>query len=86
MNKTSYILIKFRVPLAVIVAETEAELKRKLKTAIQEEVEAETDGQFELSLPRVGDWGEEVKLTAKYVNDGSFITDEGFTLTKVVSY
>jgi hypothetical protein len=86
MSKTSYILTYFRKPVAVINAESQADLKQKTTRAIQEHLSVENDSQFELSIGRIGDWGEETQVTAKYVDEGSYVTDDEFTLIKTVSY
>lgn len=86
MTKAAYILNYFGKPVAVILVENETELEPKLKIAIQEEACAEKDAQFSLDTPRMGDWGETVSLKTSYVNDGSLVEDNEFSLTKTVSY
>ncbi len=86
MEKIAYILLYFGKAVAVIMAASEEELKNKLKDAIQEEACAEKDGQFELGLEELGDWGETSTIFTKYVNDGALVEDNEFTLMKTVSY
>lgn len=86
MKKIAYILNYMGRAVAVIMAADENELKEKLKPAIQEEVGAETDGQFSLSLGTLGDWGEDTKIKTSYVQDGSLVDDDDFTVMKTVSY
>jgi hypothetical protein len=86
MEKTAYILSYQGNPVAVITAASTFELSTKLTEAIQEEVSAEKDGQFEASVGRIGDWGETTPIKAQYVQDGLLIDDNEFELTKTVSY
>ncbi|MEK6829807.1 MAG: hypothetical protein AABY15_06835 [Nanoarchaeota archaeon] len=86
MKKPTYILNHYGKGVAVILAENDLELKEKLKTAIQEEAVAETDGQFSLEIGEMGDWGEDTEIKTSYVNDGALIEDNDFTLVKTVSY
>lgn len=85
MEKTGYVLSYYGNAVAIIIAD-ETELKEKVATAIKEEVCAETDAQFELTIGRMGDWGEDVRLATRYVNDGSLVEDNEFKLTKLVTY
>lgn len=86
MSKTSYVLSHQGSPVAVINAESQANLKEKVSRAIKEEVSAEADGQFELTIGEMGDWGEDTDIKTKYVNDGELVEDDEFVLTKMVSY
>lgn len=86
MKKTAYILNYHGRGVAVILAENETELKEKLKTAIQEEVSADNEGQFSLTLGRMGDWFESTDIKTSYVNDGELIEDNEFSLVKTISY
>lgn len=86
MKKENYILKYQGSPIAVISAASEDELKNKIAIAIKEDVSAEHDGQFELSLGRVGDWGEDTLIKTKYVQDGLLITDGEFSLIKTITY
>ena len=86
MTKIAYILKYYGNAVAVIMAQDEAELKEKLKTAIQEEAVAEKDGQFSLKMETVGDWGEDTKIATSYVNDGELVEDNEFSIMKTVSY
>ena len=86
MEKTTYILVYQGNPVAVINAVDDFELTNKLGKAIQEEVSADDDGQLELSIDRIGDYGETIPIKAKYVYDGFLVDDNNFSLTKTVSY
>ncbi len=86
MKKETYILKHYGDAVAVILAADEAELKEKLKPAIQEEVSAEKDGQFSLTVAALGDWGEDTKIKTSYVNEGELVDDDEFTVMKTVSY
>lgn len=86
MEKTAYILVYQGNPVAVITAGDDFELTNKLGKAIQEEVSAEEDGQLELSIDRIGDWGETTPIKAKYVQDGFLVDDNEFNLIKTVIY
>lgn len=86
MKTTTYILKHYGQAVAVIVTENEGQLNDKVKTAIQEEVGAEKDGQFSLNISRMGDWGEDTPIKTTYVSDGELIEDDEFKLMKTVSY
>lgn len=87
MNKESYVLRDaFGNSVAVILAADETELRTKLETAIKEEVSADADGQFELEIGELGDWGEDTPIKTKYVYDGLLVTDDGFSVVKTISY
>jgi hypothetical protein len=86
MSKTSYVLSHNGSPVAIVNAESNENLKEKVSRAIKEEVCAEPDGQFELTIGRIGDWGEDINIKTAYVNDGYLINDDDFVLTKLVSY
>lgn len=86
MKNTNYILRnEFGKSVAIISASNEKELKEKTSAAIKMEVSAEEDGQFELQIGRVGDYGEDTLIKTKYVQDGLLITDDGFSLVKTVN-
>ena len=87
MEKTNYILRdEFGKCVAIISASNEKELKEKTAVAIKMEVSAEEDGQFELEIRRIGDYGEDTLTFVQYVQDGLLITDGGFSLVKTVTY
>lgn len=86
MAKENYILKHQGNPIAIIAAASEDELKRKTGLAIRNEVSAEPNTQFELTLGRVGDWGEDTLIRTKYVQDGLLITDVEFSLVKTINY
>ncbi len=86
MKKIAYILNYMGKAVAVIMAQDEAELKEKLKPAIQDEVCAEVDAQFSLTLGKLGNWGETTKIKTSYVDNGELIEDSEFTIMKTVSY
>lgn len=86
MEKTTYILVYQGNPVAVIIAGDDFELTNKLGKAIQEEVSAEEDGQLEISIDRIGDWGETTPIKSKYVQDGFLVDDNEFRLIKTIIY
>ena len=86
MEKTTFILSYQGNPVAVINSADEFELTNKLGKAIQEEVSAEGDGQLEVSIDRIGDYGETISVKSRYVQNGLLIDDNEFALTKTVSY
>lgn len=86
MEKTTYILVYQGNPVAVIIAGDDFELTNKLGKAIQEEVSAEEDGQLEISIDRIGDWGESSPIKSKYVQDGFLVDDNEFSLIKTITY
>jgi hypothetical protein len=86
MEKTAYIVSYQGNPVAVITAGDDFELTTKLGKAIQEEASAEEDGQLEVSIDRIGDWGETIPVKAKYVKDGFLVDDNEFSLMKTVVY
>lgn len=87
MEKINYILRdEFGKCVAIISASNEKELKEKTAVAIKMEVSAEEDGQFELEIRRIGDYGEDTLTFVQYVQDGLLITDGGFFLVKTVTY
>jgi len=86
MEKITYILVYQGNPVAVIIAGDEFELTNKLGKAIQEEVSAEEDGQLEISIDRIGDWGESTPIKSKYVQDGFLVDDNEFSLIKTITY
>lgn len=86
MEKTTYILVYQGNPVAVITAGDEFELTNKLGKAIQEEVSAEEGGQLEISIDRIGDWGESTPIKSKYVQDGFLVDDNEFSFIKTITY
>jgi hypothetical protein len=87
MEKINYILKdELGQGIAIISASNEKELKEKTATAIKMEVSSEEDGQFDLEIRRIGDYGEDTKTFVQYVQDGLLITDGGFSLVKTVTY
>lgn len=86
MEKTTYILVYQGNPVAVIIAGDDFELTNKLGKAIQEEVSAEEDGQLNISIDRIGDWGETTPIKARYVQDGFLVDDNEFSLIKTITY
>ena len=87
--KNTFILSYFNKPVAVIQVNGEDSVKtfeEKLKQAIIEEVSADADGQFELKMYILGDYGETTNLVAKYVQDGFLVRDIEFSLMKTVCY
>lgn len=86
MEKTTYILVYQGNPVAVIIAGDDFELTNKLGKAIQEEVSAEEDGQFDISIDRIGGWGERTPIKAKYVQNGYLFDDNEFSLIKTITY
>jgi hypothetical protein len=87
--KNTFILSYFNKPVAVIQVNGEDSVKTfedKLKQAIIEEVSADADGQFELKMQRLGDYGETTNLVTKYAQDGFLVRDVEFTLMKTVCY
>jgi hypothetical protein len=49
-------------------------------------VSAEEDGQLEVSIDRIWDYGETISVKSRYVQNGLLIDDNEFALTKTVSY
>ena len=47
---------------------------------------AEEDGQLEISIDRIGDWGESTPIKSKYVQDGFLVDDNEFSLIKTITY
>lgn len=85
MEKTGYILLNSGLAIAIIIAD-DNELKEKVATAIKEEVVADEEGQFELTIGDIGDWGEDTDIKVSYVSNGSLIRDDEFNLRKSVTY
>jgi hypothetical protein len=86
MEKTTFILSYQGNPVAVINSADDFELTNKLGKAIQEEVSAEEDGKLEVSIDKIGNWGETTPIKAKYVLNGFLVDDNKFSLTKTISY
>lgn len=87
MEKNTHFVLTAKASIvAVIIADNETELKEKLATAIKEEVNADSDGQFELTLGRLGDWGESAYVRALYVADDVLVDDDDFELIKTICY
>ena len=81
------VLNYFGKAIAVIICDTEEQLKAKVETAIKEEVEPDEDTQFELTIGRVGDYGETTEVRVSYVEGGELIQGcDYFDLVKVVNY
>lgn len=85
MSKTSYILSLSGNPVAVINAESKADLNVKTERAIREEVCADADG-FKLYIGEIGDWGEDTEIEVTYKSDGVKVKEKEFVLMKCVSY
>lgn len=85
MEKNTYILNYQGKGIAVIIASNDSELNSKLKEAIQEDLSADKDGEFEMRFENVFDWGVENLIGVSYTQDCCLFNDE-FSLTKVVFY
>lgn len=86
MNKITYVLEHFGDVVGVIIAENDGQLTARTAAAIDDNIEREKDGQFELHIGRIGDFGEYTDVTVKYVENGQLVTDSEFRLRKTVSY
>jgi hypothetical protein len=87
---TTFVLSKFGKSVAVIILKEGEDLfstlMAKVLTAIKEEECADSDGQSSITFGRIGDWGEDSRVHATYVNNGELISDDEYILTKIVSY
>ena len=86
MEKITYILEHFGESVGVIIAENDGQLMARTAAAVCDNIERDDDSQFELTIGRIGDYGEYIDVKVKYVEDGSLINTDGFSLKKVVSY
>lgn len=86
MTKSTYVLIYGLKVVAVILADKEPELKKKISRAIKDETCAETDGQFFLKLGEERGLCYERRITCEYVNNGCLITDQEFKIIKTTLY
>jgi PHP family Zn ribbon phosphoesterase len=87
MEKSYYVLkSSFDNDVAIVSASNEKELNVNTERAIREEVNAAVDGKFNLSIGRLGDYGEYTEVKASYVQGKHFIKDEFFYLIKTVTY
>ena len=85
-TEETYVLSHYGEVVGVIIAENEGELLARTAGAVQDNIEADEDGQFSIEKGVLGDFGEGTFIKVMYVNEGELIIDDEFNLTKTVSY
>ena len=85
-KEETYVLSHYGEVVGVIIAENEGQLLARTAGAVQDNIEADEDGQFSIEKGVLGDFGEGTFIKVMYVNEGELIIDDEFNLTKTVSY
>ncbi len=82
----TYVLEHFGDVVGVIIAENSGQVMIRTAAAVNDNIEVDEGGLFEIHIGREGDFGENTTVKVRYASNSIIVEDNDFVLRKTVNY